>query len=326
MQSATFAPGQVPDRRSATVAFFLGSDMTSHIIANRLIPILIGSNIRTILFTTHGKSSDKRPATLRQLFFVEHTLLQEHAYPYVNEHGVPGFGGFNTPEGWQQLAPELVTVVPVTKVNDPEFVESLPELGIDVAFSVRCYQKFQQPILDLLGGPDSESLFVNLHPGLLPWYRGVNTFLRAMQQGEQVAGFTLHHLAADWDTGDVIGQAKFPLSYSRSVLENMTTHAADAAGLIFDLVDRVASGRRVPARTQDHGAATYYSYPDEFELTDMCNRGIEVFRASAVVDLLTETFFGTVPDPAQFRALLADAVDSAGIPDDRPQVAPALMR
>jgi methionyl-tRNA formyltransferase len=209
-------------------------------------------------------------------------------------------------------------VHPVESVNDPRFVASLPYLGLDLAVSVRCYQKFQPPILDALGGPDSNSLFVNLHPGLLPHYRGVNTFLRSMQEEQQEAGFTLHHLEKDWDTGAVISQSRFPLDYARSVHENMLAHVTDAAGLILDLVERIIDGRKVRSYEQDHSAARYFSHPTEQELAEMSARGIEVFRASSVVDTLTDALFDAVPEPARLRETLTSALHEQHIPYEAP--------
>jgi hypothetical protein len=300
--------------RPTRIAFFLGSDLTSHIIANRLLPILLDSHISASLFLTRGKTSGRRPLALRRLFIVEHVLLRDYAYPYVDLHGVPGPDRFNSPEGWRALAPGRLTVRAVQDVNDPRFVAELAEAHIDAAFSVRCYQRFRQPILDVLGGPRSGGLFANLHPGLLPYYRGVNTFLRSMQAGEQEAGFSLHHLEPDWDTGPVIGQARFPLDYSRPVLDNMTARTTDAAGLILDVIRRVATGEPVPSRLQDASRARYFSYPAEQDLLELDRRGVSVYRASSVIDLLTDAFFGTVPDIGGLRDTLIDAVDEAGIP------------
>jgi methionyl-tRNA formyltransferase len=300
--------------RPTRVAFFLGSDIISHLIANRLIPILLDSRISVRLYLTRTRLDRSRPRMLQQLFFVEHTLLQDYAYPYVDLHGVPRPERFNTPQGWHTLAPAQLTVSEVEDVNDPDFVAGLTDEHLDAAVSVRCYQKFRPPILNALGGPDSGSLFVNLHPGLLPHYRGVNTFLRSMLEGASHAGFTLHHLEPDWDTGAVIGQARFPLSYSRSVLENMIAHVTDAAGLVLDLIRRVAAGCSVNARPQDASQARYFSYPIEAELDRLTDYRIDVFRASAVIDTLVDAFFGTVPNIAQLRDMLIAAVDAADIP------------
>ncbi|GAA1248389.1 hypothetical protein GCM10009665_44060 [Kitasatospora nipponensis] len=313
--------------RHLKIAIIMGSDVTSHLIVNRLLGVLQAANVSFVLCLTRSRASARRPLALRQLFFVEHTLLQDHAYPYIDAYADPAAGRLNTPDGWKRLRLPNVEVRQVEDVNAPEFVSGLRTAGIDLAVSVRCYQKFQPPILQALGGPDSGSLFVNLHPGLLPEYRGVNTFLRSMQEGAPEAGFTLHHLEPDWDTGPVIGQARFPLSYARSVHENMLAHVTDAASLILRLVLRLAGGHDVPARSQDHSAARYFSHPTEGELEELRDRGIAVFRASSVVDALTDAFFGALPDAAGLRAVLTAALAEAGIPYDHPRGprAPAVL-
>jgi methionyl-tRNA formyltransferase len=305
-----FVPLQVG--RPIRVAFFLGSDVTSHIIANRLLPILLRSRATVHIFLTRARPNRRRPRRLQQLHFVEHALLQDHAYPYVDSYGIPAPDQFNTPAGWRALAPTGLIVRDVANVNDPEFVAELAAARLDVAVSVRCYQKFRKPILDLLSRPGSR--FVNLHPGLLPHYRGVNTFVRSMIEGAPRAGFSLHDLDVEFDTGDVIGQASFPLSYSRSVVENMIAHATDAASLILDLVQRISAGRPVPARAQDDRKARYFSYPTDADLDRLARNGIDVFRASAVIDVLADAFFGTLADIGGLRDTLIEAVRDAGIP------------
>ena len=297
---------------SIRVAFFLGSDITSHLIANRLLPILLDSGISVRLYLTRASANADRPEPLRHLFFVEHTLLQEHAYPYADLHGTPRSDGFNTPNGWLALAPDRVQVREVEDVNTPEFIAELEAEQIDVTVCIRCYQKFGVPILSTLAA--HASIFVNLHPGLLPRYQGVNTFLRSMAEGAEQAGFTLHHLEEDWDTGAVIGQARFPLSYSDSVSENMITHAADAASLILGTIERVAAGLPVESLEQDSSKARYFSYPTTDDLDKLTDDGIDVFSASTVIDTLADAFFGTVPDIAKLRQVLIDAVEKAGIP------------
>ena len=46
----------------------------------------------------------------------------------------------------------------------------------------------------------------NLHPALLPKYRGCSSLTWAMINGEKEAGFTYHYIDVGTDTGDVIIQ------------------------------------------------------------------------------------------------------------------------
>jgi phosphoribosylglycinamide formyltransferase-1 len=52
---------------------------------------------------------------------------------------------------------------------------------------------------------------VNIHPSLLPAYRGLDTHARAIADGVRVAGCTVHFVRPDLDTGPIIAQAAVPV-------------------------------------------------------------------------------------------------------------------
>ena len=49
---------------------------------------------------------------------------------------------------------------------------------------------------------------VNIHPSLLPKYKGLDTHRRALVAGEQVAGCSVHVVTEELDGGEVLGQAE----------------------------------------------------------------------------------------------------------------------
>ncbi|MFP4519387.1 MAG: phosphoribosylglycinamide formyltransferase [Oceanicaulis sp.] len=52
---------------------------------------------------------------------------------------------------------------------------------------------------------------INIHPSLLPSFRGVSTHERALEQGVRIHGATVHYVRADMDDGPIIGQAAVPV-------------------------------------------------------------------------------------------------------------------
>ena len=52
---------------------------------------------------------------------------------------------------------------------------------------------------------------INIHPSLLPKYRGLHTHARALEAGETEAGCTVHEVTAELDEGPVLGQARVPV-------------------------------------------------------------------------------------------------------------------
>lgn len=52
---------------------------------------------------------------------------------------------------------------------------------------------------------------VNIHPSLLPKYRGLDTHARAIAAGDSLAGCSVHLVTEELDAGDVLGQVSVPI-------------------------------------------------------------------------------------------------------------------
>ncbi len=52
---------------------------------------------------------------------------------------------------------------------------------------------------------------INIHPSLLPRYKGLHTHARALEAGDKVHGCTVHEVTAALDDGPILGQATVPV-------------------------------------------------------------------------------------------------------------------
>jgi phosphoribosylglycinamide formyltransferase-1 len=52
---------------------------------------------------------------------------------------------------------------------------------------------------------------LNIHPSLLPKYRGLHTHARALAAGDKEHGCTVHEVTAELDDGPILGQARVPI-------------------------------------------------------------------------------------------------------------------
>ena len=52
---------------------------------------------------------------------------------------------------------------------------------------------------------------LNIHPALLPAYRGVHTHERALDDGVKITGCTVHFVVPEMDAGPIILQAAVPV-------------------------------------------------------------------------------------------------------------------
>lgn len=56
-----------------------------------------------------------------------------------------------------------------------------------------------------------ENRLLNIHPSLLPKYKGLHTHRRALEAGDTVHGCSVHFVTAELDGGPVIAQAQVPV-------------------------------------------------------------------------------------------------------------------
>lgn len=301
------------------VAFFVGSDITSHLIVGQALSDVLRAGHTPYICYTDQQPSARAEPELRELFRYERTLLGSCVYPYLDSRPTPLHGCLLSPAGLAKLHRDRVVVRVVEDVNDPAFIAYLAAEEVRAGFSVRCYQKFRAPLIDhFRPEPGAPALFANLHPGILPQYRGVLTFARSMLHGETEAGFTLHRVDENWDAGGVISMAKAPLRYDRSVLDNMTGRRGQAAGLLLDAIERAAADGRWADRPQDPAEAGYYSHLLRDDLDELHRKGIELFRPRAVIDLLVSAFTPAgSPESFELGGILA------GITSRRPETAGA---
>ena len=103
-----------------------------------------------------------------------------------------------------------------------EIVRRLDEKGIDLV----CLAGYMRILSDELLGAYSGRI-VNVHPSLLPAFKGAHAIEQALEYGVKIFGVTIHWVDATLDGGRIIAQRAFP--YEGSDLEELErlVHAAE---------------------------------------------------------------------------------------------------
>lgn len=84
---------------------------------------------------------------------------------------------------------------------------------------------------------------INIHPSLLPSFRGLHTHERALAAGVRIAGCTVHFVRAETDTGPIIAQAAVPV-LSSDTATTLSARVLEAEHRIYPIALKlVASGR-----------------------------------------------------------------------------------
>ena len=87
---------------------------------------------------------------------------------------------------------------------------------------------------------------LNIHPSLLPKYRGLDTHARAIAAGDAEAGCTVHEVTAELDDGPVLGQARVPIM-SGDTPGTLAARVLEQEHILYPAVlRRFAAGDRRP--------------------------------------------------------------------------------
>ncbi len=144
-------------------------------------------------------------------------------------------------------------VVQPDSLKKEESFEELAALKPDVIVVAAYGQILTQAVLDL-----PKYKCINIHPSLLPKYRGAVPVAASILNGDSFAGVSLMQMDKGLDTGPVISQAQIPvLGYDNT---GILTHKLSVMGafLLLEILPDWIKGR-IPPRTQDDSAANYFS-------------------------------------------------------------------
>ena len=97
-------------------------------------------------------------------------------------------------------------------LKDETFLNTLRELEPDIAVVCSFNYKIPKVMLDI-----PKDGFVNVHPSLLPKYRGGNPYSAIIMNGEKESGVTLHLMDEGFDTGDILLQKSFKINANETM-------------------------------------------------------------------------------------------------------------
>lgn len=89
---------------------------------------------------------------------------------------------------------------------EAELVKPILEAGADIV----CLAGFMRVLTEGFVS-QFEGRMLNIHPSLLPKYKGLNTHARALEAGDSEAGCSVHEVTPLLDDGPLLGQARVPV-------------------------------------------------------------------------------------------------------------------
>ncbi|MEN6621757.1 MAG: methionyl-tRNA formyltransferase [Smithella sp.] len=153
-----------------------------------------------------------------------------------------GRGQKEIPPPVKVLAQKLnLPVFQPEKVKDPAFMEILHELKPEMIVVAAYGQILPKAIIDF---PPLKCL--NIHPSLLPKYRGAAPINWAIIRGETITGVTIMLMDEGMDSGDILLQQQTEIKSGETYGELHDRLAVLGADLLTQAIDRMAAGTASP--------------------------------------------------------------------------------
>lgn len=142
--------------------------------------------------------------------------------------------------------------IPLLLPNRPADInDELVALGADIAVLVAYGRIIPQSIIDIF--PKG---IVNVHPSLLPKYRGPTPIEAPILEGDTKTGVSIMQLSSGMDSGPVYAQTTVPLAGTETKFELYDMLVTASTSLFFETFPKILDGS-LQATSQDDTQATY---------------------------------------------------------------------
>lgn len=156
-------------------------------------------------------------------------------------------------------SPELTLIkkhkikdLPFKSANSEEFKEFLLKENIDVLLVGTWREKISAEVFKL---PVIAS--INVHPSLLPEYRGPNPYLQTILHGEKHSGVTFHLINEKFDAGAILAQEKVEILEGDTGKELKNKTVFKARMICSELLEKLQDGLIIPIE-QNENDSSYF--------------------------------------------------------------------
>lgn len=121
--------------------------------------------------------------------------------------------------------------------NNEEFIQEIRNLNPEVICVVAYGKILPKEILDI-----PKYGCINVHPSLLPQYRGSTPIQTAIINGDSKTGVTTMYMDEGWDSGDIILQEKIDIEENQTAGEIWDVLAVKGANLLVETIKQIGLG------------------------------------------------------------------------------------
>lgn len=133
--------------------------------------------------------------------------LLEHSQVQIKAALIPDSFRGDCQTQVQKLQEKQIPYRVPANLSSNDFREWFESFSLDLGVSVGYDKKLPTKLIE---GPEHGTL--NIHPSLLPEYRGANPYFWVIRNREETSGVTVHWMDEEFDTGPIINQQRLTLA------------------------------------------------------------------------------------------------------------------
>lgn len=201
------------------------------------------------------------------------------------------FGTINGQSVRTIAARRRIPVHQCEQINQAISLHWLGELNSDLLLSAFFNQKIGETALKL-----PKFGVLNIHPSLLPRFRGVDPVFQMQRRGERDFGATLHRVDLELDEGNVIRQAKLSPPHLGSTL-HLTVRSFELGANLFvqAIRDGTAFGAGTPQELKGQSHC-YDSWPTREQVKEFTRRRERLWQWSDLSTFMSGRYDGKAPN------------------------------
>jgi methionyl-tRNA formyltransferase len=197
-------------------------------------------------------------------FYVVAPLIAKNhlmaAWQFARHHGIPSFETKN--------------------INNEASLNFLRSLQPDIIISAYFSQILKKPAIDT-----ATIGVLNIHPALLPDYRGAMNYFWVLKNGEEKAGVSIHWIDEGIDTGKLLARKSFLLKPDSTQQQVLTKTAFIGTILLKKVIKSLAEGRKPVEIPRIDDNTNYYPMPNSADFSEYFARR-RFFRIRDIIKLV----------------------------------------
>jgi methionyl-tRNA formyltransferase len=149
---------------------------------------------------------------------------------------------------------EKIKVIKNSSLRDEKLINKIRLTNPEIIFCIGSTQIVPDSVLKIpkLGT-------INIHPALLPQFRGRYSTVHAIFEGKKKTGVTLHWMTSELDGGPIISQKEIEIQNSDTAKTLYDKFTKEGTALFVGFLKKWSKGQKIVSKKQNKKNATYYS-------------------------------------------------------------------